>query len=244
MKATLTNPGRFLLALLLAAFGFVHIAEATKAQLIWPAGSAAAARAALTRRTTIGMDNEPILTGMHRLSEWVGSNEVLIDPELLEKHPHYSLPLMYGITVEEVVKVLRVAFKEQARVGWEDLPDGVLHFAGLKADGGIPPADMKNVRIIWRAHAATGEILLHRMRAWSGKEIRFDSAALAGLAPIMLDVGTTPQTTSEMFFAAGTALMKAGVLLYQQPDGSYRAHLAAKPAPPAVSTPVSAAKQP
>ncbi|MEI6862048.1 MAG: hypothetical protein WCL04_07325 [Verrucomicrobiota bacterium] len=168
----------------------------------------------------------PAGLGYTQLARMFGANEVLIEPDVLANGPTFTVNLEHVSKGEPLVD-WRAALEQLEHITFEELPDHVLHFAHVSPKGGIPLPEMKTVRIIWCAQAVPAEALLRRMRVWSGKEIRSDPAALAGLAPVMLDAGERPLTAREMFVAACSALLNAGVVLDEQPDGSYRARLAA-----------------
>ncbi len=185
----------------------------------------------------------PFAMAIDLIAEWLDTPEVLIEPEVATGGV-VSTNLTKVVTNKHAANALRDILMLNG-VDCVELPGDVLYFRRPRGLSEFPPRlDMGSMRIRWRAHAANAETLLRRMGVWSGREIGFDSTALAAVAPITLDVGPTLRSANEMFVAAGAVLRRAGIVLDEQPDGSYRVRLVPKPAQPAAPAPAPAAKQP
>jgi hypothetical protein len=214
----------FLLALLLAAPALVPAAETT---VIPPVNSTSAANGA-DMVAAFSLRDAPFAIAIDQIAEWLDAPEVFIESELAPKGS-VTINLKKAMTRKQAADALRSILVLNG-VACEELSGDVLYFFRPTLREIPLRFDMGSILIRWRAHAATAETLLRRIGVWSGREIGFDSAALAGVAPITLDDGPTLQSANEMFAAAAAALRRAGLLLEEQPDGSYRARRAAQPA--------------
>ena len=253
MKPHVHNSTVLLFALLLDASVRASAADKVSPQPAPPAAGPSASAPA--QRTTAGvikvsLSDAPIVIPIELVSRWLGASEVLIEPTVL------SVPAKLNLTIdrlstESAVGVLRDALNGQANVRYEELPEGVLHFAPRLATGSPLPLDRSDVTVYYLNYAKVApDVILRRMKAWSGKEIHADATVLTGEKTISLHRERTwkldgsitmpppPEISREIAFAlARTELEKqAGMVLDEQPDGSYRARLLSSTAvsPPSI----------
>ena len=255
MKPTHQKSLPLLLALLLAAPGFAS--AASPASVSTPTANEPILVEKLVMREA------PVAMVMEQLAGWLGSPEVLIDPEALAVKTRFNLRLEKA-TKAVAVDYMRDALMARAGIRYEEWPDGVLHFTTVLSNGTVLPFDRANAEVsVLRYAKVSPEVILRRMKAWSGKEIHVDNAVLAGGRSLSLQFqfpGPMPvrqpdgtmrrpppadkSTTGVFVFARAELEKQAGIVLDEQPDGSCRARLAAKPAPPAAPASAPAVKQP
>jgi hypothetical protein len=256
MKPTQQKSLPLLLALLLAVPGLASAAAPVSVS------TPPAKEPILVSKLVMG--EAPVGMVMEQLAGWLGAPEVIIEPEALAVKTRFNLRLE-NATKAVAVGYMSDALMTQARIRYEELPDGVLHFTTVLSNGTVLPFDRANAQVsVLRYVNVPPELILRRMKVWSGKEIHVGAAVLAGGGSLSLQFPRQvavrqpdgamrlppppDKSTAGVFVFARAELEKqAGIILDEQPDGSYHARLATKPtpaAPSAAPAPAAPTKQP
>jgi hypothetical protein len=185
---------------------------------------------------TLVLNDASVDTAIAFISDWAGCHELNRNPDVDNAH-HITFNLSGPKSKAEAVELLRAALKEQANVSAEISPDGVLRVARLpKGGGSLPPLDMSKTQVRNINYAnVPPELIFRRLKAWSGKEIHVDATTLAEIKTVTLYLKTVVPTDQIFWEARKILEERSGIVLDEQPDGSYRARLTAKSAPAAPS---------
>ncbi len=240
MKAIYSLSARIILVLFLGTAVFAPAAQpaAASTRNLLPPNPSESVASTILRCSNPG----PLC---QQLMLWMGSSEMVFEPEVLKVEFSLQLSPLGGTTRGESVAQLQALLQSTGNVMCEQLPGGVLHFSVGQP---VASPDMAKVRITPDYRAASVLTLLGRMKIWSGREIHTDSLGAAYAGTIVLNEydadsrkgnfsGVSTMSAKEIFAAARAKLERAGIALDELPDGNFRARLAAQPAPSAASTP-------
>jgi hypothetical protein len=146
---------------------------------------------------------------------------------------------------------LRKALRDQAGVEVLDLPGEIMHVRRYAAQPRNRPVMGNPPIVIWRFYSSKEPVeqIFGHIRLLTGREIVADTAVqqLFGESHAIVLRFVFRDTPLEFVLEAfrDTLKKEAGIVLDEQPDGSYRARLAAKPAAPVAPAAAPApAKQP
>jgi hypothetical protein len=235
MRPTHQKSLPLLLALLLAAPGLAW--AATSAKLPDPS----------RKIDLVTFTKAPAQMVAEQLHELMGLRKSLL---VNQDVTGYVTVRIENMSAKDAAENLRKALLDQAGVEILELPGEVMHVRRFSALPPTRPVMGYPPVVSWRFFSSKEPVeqLLDHIRLLTGKEIVADAAVQQLFGESHAIVLTATFRESPLEFVVQTfreTLQKGGgIVLDEQPDGSYHARLAAKPAPPAAPTPTPAAKQP